>query len=141
MYKVTAILLISIILLSSARDVSWFKQTQYHKDNIIKIETSWRECDAWSDVYYSLGNSLSIKLGDFVTSTTVEINSTWKFNITGLCLSLDVPLDWDDNELDETINYTIARVYARNDIQNSGGNGAFWLIPGVCLHTVIYIYM
>ena len=125
MYKVTAILLISIILLSSARDVSWFKQTQYHKDNIIKIETSWRECDAWSEVYETLG----------------DVSSTWKFDVTGLCISLNVPLDWDDKELDKTINYTIARVYARNDIENSGGNGAFWLIPGICLHTVIYIYI
>ena len=127
MFALTALLLISI---NSGRDISWFKQTTYHTDNIAKLESSWTECEQWSDIYNSIGANLNVQVDDFGVSTTVNISSTWRFNFTALCISLNVPLDWDDQQLNETIDYTISRVYARDDIENAADNGAFWLIPG-----------
>ena len=128
MFAFTSLFLISANL---ARDISWFKQTMYHNDNIVKLENSWTECKEWSDTYNSIGADLSIQIDDIGISTTVNIDSIWRFNFTALCISLHVPLDWDNPELDETINYTISRVYTRDDIENIADNGAFWLIPGI----------
>ena len=109
-------LLISLVYCD--RDFSWFKQTQYHNKNILKITNSWIECPSWSDTFNS------VSAGD---NLTIEMSA--------LCITLYVPLDWDDQTLyiDEMdiINYTIARVYAHNDIKNVKNNGAFWLIPGI----------
>ena len=73
---------------------------------------------------------MSIHVSHFGVSSTIVIDSIWRFNFTALCISLNVPLDWDDQQLDQTINYTIARVYTRDDIENAAKNGAFWLVPG-----------
>eukprot|EP00486_Rosalina_sp_Unknown_P006920 CAMPEP_0201574230 /NCGR_PEP_ID=MMETSP0190_2-20130828/18585_1 /ASSEMBLY_ACC=CAM_ASM_000263 /TAXON_ID=37353 /ORGANISM="Rosalina sp." /LENGTH=603 /DNA_ID=CAMNT_0048002213 /DNA_START=22 /DNA_END=1833 /DNA_ORIENTATION=- len=106
-----------ISFVNSHRDISWFKDTKYHYDNIINIENSWRECEDWTDVYDPIGS-------------TDDVNSEWEIHFTALCISLKIPLDWDDQTLDETIYYTIARIYNRDDIENTADNGAFWMING-----------
>mmetsp|Transcript_43653 Transcript_43653/g.38872 ORF Transcript_43653/g.38872 Transcript_43653/m.38872 type:complete len:587 (+) Transcript_43653:34-1794(+) len=109
-----------ISFVNSHRDISWFKDTKYHYDNIINIENSWRECEDWTDDFNN------IRSND-------DVHSEWEFHFTALCISLKVivwPLDWDDQRLDETINYTIARIYNGDDIENTANNGAFWMING-----------
>ena len=122
MFALITLLLISV---NSGRNISWFKQTAYHNDNIAKLENSWTECEHWSDTYNNIGGELSIQLDDFGIPTTIAVNSSRRFNYTASCISLNVPLDWDDQQLDKTINYTISRIYTRNDIKNVAGNGAF----------------
>ena len=148
MFVLSSLLLLAYIVISSVysdRDISWFKETQYHNKNILKISNSWIECPSWSDTYNSVGagDGLTIEMNDFGTSKTIDITSVWRFNFTALCITLYVPLDWDDQTLyiDEMdiINYTITRVYARNDIENVANNGAFWLLPGT-IYKYMYFY-
>ena len=102
-------LLLALSIVARSRDIEWFKQTQYHNDNIIKIENSWKICH----------------------HPRYTLDSIQIFNFTALCVSLNVPLDWDDQQLNKTINYTVSRVYALDNIENTAGNDAFWFIPGI----------
>ena len=98
-----------IIAMSVDRGISWFKNTSYHQENIFTIQSGWGQCEKWDDYNNIPGQSI----------------------ITALCISLQVPLNWDDSTLNKAINYTIARIYSHDDIDNTANNGAFWMIQGI----------
>ena len=44
-----------ILLIVSGKDISWFKDTTYHQENIVAIDNDWGECVHWSNIYNSVG--------------------------------------------------------------------------------------
>lgn len=123
----------------STRNFSWFKETQYHNDNIEALQNSWSECNDWDAIYSMIGSTLKINLNEFGAAFSFNVDSVKKFNVSALCITLKVPLNWDDQTLDRTINYTISRLYTRDDINNTANNGAMWMIPGTSLLSNQYV--
>eukprot|EP00486_Rosalina_sp_Unknown_P012167 CAMPEP_0201592076 /NCGR_PEP_ID=MMETSP0190_2-20130828/190063_1 /ASSEMBLY_ACC=CAM_ASM_000263 /TAXON_ID=37353 /ORGANISM="Rosalina sp." /LENGTH=611 /DNA_ID=CAMNT_0048050677 /DNA_START=578 /DNA_END=2410 /DNA_ORIENTATION=- len=118
--------LLSAIMIK-AQHIDWFKRTSYHKQNRQKLEKGWEECPDW--------NILSIKQQvsfEGVEQIQLPKHNNTIYNITALCITLQVPLDWDnDNPNDlETVDYFITRAFSGFNENNTNNNGALWMLQG-----------
>eukprot|EP00484_Ammonia_sp_Unknown_P018305 CAMPEP_0197034970 /NCGR_PEP_ID=MMETSP1384-20130603/12880_1 /TAXON_ID=29189 /ORGANISM="Ammonia sp." /LENGTH=723 /DNA_ID=CAMNT_0042464949 /DNA_START=62 /DNA_END=2233 /DNA_ORIENTATION=+ len=124
-----AFFLISTILIQTSRsqNIAWFKQTQFHQQNIELLANGWTDCpmNEWEDRIDSVFD--------------LEDDSQ-RFNLTAQCITFQVPLDWNDpasltdnltamNSV-RTIDQYITRVFDATDPLNTERRGAFWMLQG-----------
>ncbi len=121
-----------VIVGINSQRLHWFKNTTSHRNNIQKLNNGWGECPEWK----TLSVASSITLSSFGSTNTMPIpaQNNSLYNITALCITLQVPLNWDDrNDTNSTIDYYIARLFSGFHPNNSQGNGAFWMLQGYIL--------
>eukprot|EP01084_Bolivina_argentea_P070197 127642_1 len=102
----TTILIFALAI--KGQDIEWFKNSSIHRNNIQQLIDGWKQCPDWNPASTSL------------------------FNLTSLCIDIQVPLKWDIKNMINvsTINYHIARVFSGFDTNNTKRKGAFWMLHG-----------
>eukprot|EP01084_Bolivina_argentea_P205894 351641_1 len=126
-----AIIYVIMLVGINSQHLHWFKNTSLHQINIQKLNNGWVECPEWK----TLSVASSITLFSFGSSNTIPIpaQNNSLYNITALCITLQVPLNWDDRNttnINSTIDYHISRLFSGFNPNNTKGNGAFWMLQG-----------
>eukprot|EP00484_Ammonia_sp_Unknown_P030948 CAMPEP_0197026152 /NCGR_PEP_ID=MMETSP1384-20130603/6313_1 /TAXON_ID=29189 /ORGANISM="Ammonia sp." /LENGTH=695 /DNA_ID=CAMNT_0042454769 /DNA_START=9 /DNA_END=2096 /DNA_ORIENTATION=+ len=122
-------LLFVFVVCINAQNIQWFQSSTAHLQNIQQLKDGWTECPEWQ----TLSASESISFPSIIPSMDIPLppkNNTL-FNFTSHCITLQVPLNWDDpSESNNTIDYHVSRIYSGFDVNNTKNRGSFWMLQG-----------
>eukprot|EP01084_Bolivina_argentea_P087764 158513_1 len=123
-------ILISLSLHVVLSDIEWFKQTEIHQQNILQLSNGWGDCIGWTPTS-DIPTQIQLET-IFNTVTTIRLAAIKNdvYNFTAQCITVQVPLNWDDESSTETIDYHLAHIFASDNVDNTNENGAFWMLNG-----------
>ena len=125
---VSSFLWLSLILMDVESNIEWFKQTPTHQQNIQLLTTGWHDCTDW-DPSNTFTRTQQIEIETLFGRTVINIPPILNaeiYNFTSNCITIQVPLNWDDQSSANLIDYHLARIFPLNP--PSSTNGAFWMV-------------